>query len=166
MISVRCLFTHCPSLPKFCYHQAVFSITICCPERSDIKYTWMRSPIFQIVVNLFMRCPSKFMNVSMWERCTFVSQILDVTKFTTLIPLSILILCKLSFPSVGLKMFSLPTLALNSPNKNVYGVYRIHILVPRRSPPPYHQFYPLLGHEHSERWYHTSDLSVLCTSYR
>jgi hypothetical protein len=30
--------------------------------------------------------------------------------------LSLLISCKLSFPIVGLKMFSLPTSALNPPN--------------------------------------------------
>jgi hypothetical protein len=42
---------------------------------------------------------------------------LDVAKFTTLTPLSLLISCKLSFPTVGLKMSSLPTLALRFPNK-------------------------------------------------
>jgi hypothetical protein len=36
---------------------------------------------------------------------------LDVAKFTTLTPLSLLILCKLSFPIVGLKM--------SSPSENV-----------------------------------------------
>jgi hypothetical protein len=35
---------------------------------------------------------------------------LDVAKFTTLIPISLLIWCKLSFPIVGLKMSSLPIL--------------------------------------------------------
>jgi hypothetical protein len=42
---------------------------------------------------------------------------LDVAKCTTLTPLSLLISCKRSFPIVGLKMFSLPTLAFKSPNK-------------------------------------------------
>jgi hypothetical protein len=56
------------------------------------------------------------MNVTMWEN--YISdRFLDVAKFTTLTPLSLLILCKLSFPIVGLKMSSLPTLALKSPNK-------------------------------------------------
>jgi hypothetical protein len=38
----------------------------------------------------------------------------DVANFTTLSALSLLILCKLSFPIVGSKMSSLPTLALKS----------------------------------------------------
>jgi hypothetical protein len=44
------------------------------------------------------RHPCKFMNVMMWERCTFDSKIFDVAKFTT--PLSLLILCKLSSQSL------------------------------------------------------------------
>jgi hypothetical protein len=39
----------------------------------------------------------------------------DVAKFTPLTPLSLLILCKLSFQSVGLKISSLPTSALKEP---------------------------------------------------
>jgi hypothetical protein len=42
---------------------------------------------------------------------------LVVAEFITLTPLSLLILCKLSFPIVGLNMFALPTLALKYPNK-------------------------------------------------
>jgi hypothetical protein len=33
----------------------------------------------------------------------------DVAKFNTLTPVSLLILCKLSFPIIGLKTSSLPT---------------------------------------------------------
>jgi hypothetical protein len=40
------------------------------------------------------------------ECCTF-DRFLDVAKFTTLTPLSLLIFCELSFPIVGLKMSSL-----------------------------------------------------------
>jgi hypothetical protein len=40
-----------------------------------------------------------------------------VAKFATLIPLSLLISCKLSIPIVGLKVSSLPTLTLKSPNR-------------------------------------------------
>jgi hypothetical protein len=57
-----------------------------------------------------------FMNAAMWEHCNLTMS-LDVAKFTTLTPLSLLISCKLSFPIVGLKMSSLPTLAFKSPNK-------------------------------------------------
>jgi hypothetical protein len=42
---------------------------------------------------------------------------MDATKFRTLTQLPLLISCKLSFPIVGFKMSSSPTLALKSPNK-------------------------------------------------
>jgi hypothetical protein len=58
------------------------------------------------------RHPSKFMNFHDVE-----TSFLDVAKFTTLTPLSLLILCNLSFPTVCLKMSFLPVLALKSPNK-------------------------------------------------
>jgi hypothetical protein len=44
---------------------------------------------------------------------------LDVEKFTTLTP------CELSFPIVCLKIFSLPTLALPSPNKIFISYFAI-----------------------------------------
>jgi hypothetical protein len=55
----------------------VFSITVCFPEQSDIKYTWMPSPVYQNRVNLILsrsiwRCQTKFMTVIMWEHNTFV----------------------------------------------------------------------------------------------
>jgi hypothetical protein len=56
-----------------------------------------------------------FMNFVMREYCTF-DKFLDVAKFTTPTPLSLLKSCKLSFPIVGLKISSLPTFALKSPN--------------------------------------------------
>jgi hypothetical protein len=59
------------------------------------------------------RCPSIFMNVAMWEHCTFEYEIfLAVAEFTALSPLSLLISYKLSFPIVGLKLSSLPNLAI------------------------------------------------------
>jgi hypothetical protein len=57
------------------------------------------------------------MDVAMWEHCIFDSEVLDVAKFTNLTPLSLLISRKLSFQIVGLKMSSLPTLALKSHNR-------------------------------------------------
>jgi hypothetical protein len=67
--------------------------------------------------------PSKFMNATIWVHCAFDSQIFgrgkvyysDSIKFYSL--LTLLILCKLSIPIVGLKITSLPTLALRSRNK-------------------------------------------------
>jgi hypothetical protein len=77
MNSVCYLFTHCQSFPQFCHHQVAVSITICCPECSDIKYTSLPSPIYQNIVNLVVRssirrCPSNLMNVTMWEHCAHV----------------------------------------------------------------------------------------------
>jgi hypothetical protein len=127
----------------------------------------MSSPIYQNMVNLIVslsirRHRGKFIVL-------LTDRFLDVAKFITLTPLSLLISCKLSFPVVGLKMSSLPTLALKPPNNISYGIlgiYRRPVLVVHRNCPSSHQFHHLLVREHSERWYHTSDLLVLCmTSY-
>jgi hypothetical protein len=79
---------------------------------------------------------------------------LDVAEFTTLNLLSLLISRKPSFPIVGLKMPSLPTLALKSPKKTLIwylgGIYRIYLPIPHRSCLSHHQFYPLLGHERAD----------------
>jgi hypothetical protein len=68
-----------------------------------------------------------------------------VAKVITLTTLSFLISCKLSFPIVGLKMNSLPSLALKYLNKIVVlcilGIHRAHVPIPRRNCPIYHQFY-------------------------
>jgi hypothetical protein len=45
------------------------------------------------------------------------TKFLGVIKFITVIPLSLLISCELSFPFVGLKIFTLLTFALKSPTK-------------------------------------------------
>jgi hypothetical protein len=45
------------------------------------------------------------------------TKFLDVAKITTLTPLSLLISCELSFPIVGLKISSILTFALKSPNR-------------------------------------------------
>jgi hypothetical protein len=56
------------------------------------------------------------MNFAMREHCTFTTKFLNVAKFTVLIPLSLLISCKLSFPVIYMEIFSMPTFALKSPN--------------------------------------------------
>jgi hypothetical protein len=69
---------------------------------------------------LIWKHPSIFVNVVMWEHCTFdykIMKFLDVAKFTTLTPLSLLMSYKPSFPVIGLKTSSLPTLALKSPDR-------------------------------------------------
>jgi hypothetical protein len=81
----------------------------------------MPSPIYQNVINLVKRLSVSrglgvFTNAVMRERGAF-DKFLDVAKFTTLTPLSLLIWCELSFPIVSLKISSLPTFALKSPKK-------------------------------------------------
>jgi hypothetical protein len=79
------------------------------------------------------RHPNIFMNVVMWEYCTFDDEIyVDVATFTTLTLLSLLLSCKLSFPIVGLKMSYLPTLALKFPN-NIFIWYLGNLLNIRSS---------------------------------
>jgi len=56
------------------------------------------------------------MNGEMWEHCT-IDRFYGVTKFATLILLSLLISCKLSFMTVGLKISSFPAFALKFPDK-------------------------------------------------
>ena len=57
------------------------------------------------------------MNVSVWEHLALNNYIFNVAKFTILTPLSLLSWRRLSFPTVSLKIFSLPTFALKSPNR-------------------------------------------------
>jgi hypothetical protein len=92
-----------PLLPNFCHHQIVVSITIYCPEGSDVKYTWMTSPFYQNMVSLIVglsvrRYPSKFMNVTRWEHCTFDSQIFGCVKVYYSNCMLITNLCELLFP--------------------------------------------------------------------
>jgi hypothetical protein len=65
-------------------------------------------------MSVSIRCPSEFMTVVILEHCTPDNQLLDVVKPTTLTPLSLQILCKLSFQIVGLKISSLLALALKT----------------------------------------------------
>jgi hypothetical protein len=104
------------------------------------------------------------MYVAMWNIVILTVGYLEVAKFTATTLLSLLTLCKLSLPVVGLEMSSLPTLAVKSYNKIVLytlRIYGIHVLVPCRSCHLDHHVYPLLGHEHSEQCCHTKDLLVL-----
>jgi hypothetical protein len=87
----------------------------------------MQSRVYQSTVNLVVslfirRCPSEYMNVMVWERHTFDNKIFGCAKVTTLTSLSLLISCKLSFTIVGLKMSSLPALALKPPTKFSYDI--------------------------------------------
>jgi hypothetical protein len=98
--------------------------------------------------------PSIFFDVAMWEHHPLTGRFLDVAKFTNITTLQLLNSCKLSFPIAGLKIFSLPTLALKSPNRifvwylgNLSNTFKflieavLHIIID----------FILLGHEHSEQ---------------
>ena len=69
----------------------------------------------------FLVFPSGEVQVYLWMfRCRKIvlltTRFFDVAKFTILTPLSLLSSCRPAFPVVGLKIFSLPTFALKSPN--------------------------------------------------
>jgi len=67
--------------------------------------------ICDLVVSLpIRRGPAVLMNVSVREYHALNNQIFYVAKFTSLTPLSLLSWCRLSFPTVGLKIFSLSPL--------------------------------------------------------
>jgi hypothetical protein len=75
--------------------------------------------------------------------------LLDVAEFTTINPLSLPISRKLAFPIVGLKMSSLPTLALKSHNKGEFIKHTFQFLV--EAVRHIISFYLLLEHEHSKQ---------------
>jgi hypothetical protein len=84
-------FTYCYSHPTFCNCQIACSITVSPSEKSDIKYTWMPSHVYQDVINLAVRLPlgrgpSVFMSVAIREQCTLTNNFLYVARFATLIP--------------------------------------------------------------------------------
>ena len=58
-----------------------------------------------------------FMNVLIWAHCALHNYILHVTKFTTLTLFMLLVSCKLSLPTVNLKIYSVHILALKFLNR-------------------------------------------------
>jgi hypothetical protein len=116
------LFIYCQSFPIFSNHSIVISITVRSSRRSYIEYTQVSSPVCQYAINLIVSLsirggPGVLLNVSVREHPDLTNKFLDVAKFTIPTPLSLLACCKLLFRIVGLKIFSLPTSALKSPNK-------------------------------------------------
>jgi hypothetical protein len=87
----------------------------------------MLPPVYQNMVNLIVnlsisRCPSKFMNVTMWEHCTFGNKIFGYGKVYYSISIITIILCKLLFPVVGFKVSFLPSLASNLLSEVSYDI--------------------------------------------
>jgi hypothetical protein len=146
---VRSLFIHCQSLPIVSQSAALndrISSTL------DCLHLFIRMWPLILGVHIW-RCPSIFMNISISEYCILTLRFLDVAKFTTLTPLELLISCKFSFQIGGLKMFSLPTLAVKSRNLNVRMLLREffqrYFPIPHRSYLSHLQFNSLLRHEQS-----------------
>jgi hypothetical protein len=112
----------------------VIGIIFCFSKRSDNRYISMPSPVYQNVVNLMLclsviGCPSKFMNVVMWEHCTFVNLIFGCGQAYCHYPLSLLILCKISFPVI--LSFSLKSLTKISMWH--WGIDSVHFIVLHRN---------------------------------
>jgi hypothetical protein len=173
MFSFPCSFTYCQSLPNASHYQIVIGTTVCCPERSDIKYTWMVSPIYQNMAHLsaclsIRRRPNKFMNIRCGKIVSLEIRFLNVAKFTKLTPLSLLILYKFCFQlfvwkplfcRLGIEMF-----------QQIFVWYLRNFSNTLSSSSQKLSFISLVlssvGHEISEQRCHTSDFLVLCrTSY-
>jgi hypothetical protein len=103
MNPVCCLFTHCQSFPSVCQ----VSITICFVN--DQSSGIFECCLLSIKIWSIWLCPfpSGDVQVNLWIlRCGNILlrvRFFNVAKLTTLTPLSLLILCKVSFPVVGLK---------------------------------------------------------------
>jgi hypothetical protein len=118
----------------------------------------MPLPAYQYMAKLSVgfpvyKRPNIFMYVAMWEHHTLTARFLDGEEITIPTPLPLLISCKPSFPTAGLKVSSLPTLAFKSPNKIFIHTLGnlLNTSVHYRGCPSHHQLYPLLGHQHSEQ---------------
>jgi len=75
-------------------------------------------------------------------------------KYTTLTPLSLLISCKLSFPTAGLKISFLPIFSVNLLWEfpcGMLGNDQIHVPVPCESYPFYYNFRHQMAYAHSEQ---------------
>ena len=101
-------------------------ITISSPKTSHIQYTRLPS-IYQYMVNLVVSLTIREVQVYLWmfrwgNIVLLTTRFCDVAKLTSLTPLSLLSWWRLSCPIVGLKLFSLPTFALQSPS-NIFIWY-------------------------------------------
>jgi hypothetical protein len=110
-----------------------------------------------------IRSPSVFMSDEVWE-CCVLDRFLEVAKFITLTPLSLLASCRLSLPIIGLKMSSLSAILLAKFSYGTWGIDQIPVIVLRKRYPLYHHIYLQLGYAHSIKWYHTNDRSGLYTA--
>ena len=138
----------------------------------------MTALIYQDVSNLVVslpirRAPGVLMNFRCGKIVVLTTRFFDVAKCTILTLLLLLLLlllsswCRLWLPIVGLKIFSLPTFALKSPNiifTWYLGNDKKTAIILNKNCLMNNHFSPHLVHAHSEQWYYTSHLSELYMS--
>jgi hypothetical protein len=97
-------FTYWQSLPDFRNHQIMVSITGRSSKRSDIISVWIPSFIYHYVIDLVVCFPTRRSRSVLWTlRCRNI----------VILTISVLISCKLSFPIVDVKIYSLPVFYWN-----------------------------------------------------
>jgi hypothetical protein len=109
----------------------------------------MLPPIYQDLINLvthssLRKSPSVFMNVAMSKHCTFDKKVFRCGKVYYSNSINITNFVCLSFLIFALKISSMPTFTLKSPQKFSYFTLKtdqIHILDPQRSCPLHHPSY-------------------------
>ena len=115
-----CLFTYCKSSPNFCKNQNGTRVGF--PVRSYIQCTQTPFTIYQYMIGLVVslsirRSPSVFITFRCGNIVFLTTRFFDVVQSNILVPISLLSRCRLSFPIVGFKVFSLPSFALKSDNR-------------------------------------------------
>jgi hypothetical protein len=103
------------------FSQITVSITVSSSKRSDIIYSWMTSIIYREAIWLCVFLLRE-VQVHLWMLwCGNIvhlkTEFLGVITFTTPNLLSLIMSCKLSYPTVVLKTTSLHNFALKSSNK-------------------------------------------------
>jgi hypothetical protein len=125
--------------------------------RNFVFYTKIPSPIYQYVIILDASLPFREVQVYLWmflcrNIMLLTTGFFYVAKLSILTTLSLITLCRHSFQIVDLKIFSLPTFPLKSPNKffiwYLGKLFKKHTLIPNRNCRLNHHFSPHLVHAH------------------
>jgi len=130
----------------FANHQVAIGITVGTPDRSYIEYTRMLSLIYQYVINLVVSLSIRRGPDILMFRCGNIVLLtitfFDWANFTILTTLSLLSRRRLTFPVVGLKIFS----PLTEFPYGTYENYRNPALIPHKNCLLNHHFSPHLLH--------------------
>ena len=113
------MFTCCQSFPKFCNHEIVIGITV--SWLSMLECPLLSITMWSIWLWVF---PSGEVQLYLWmfwcgNIVLFTTRCSALANFNILTPLSLLSWCRFSFQIVGLKIFSLPTITVKSPNTRI-----------------------------------------------